>query len=734
MAKYRFSGFLFNEELGQLTLESDNTDITLDPRCADLLALFLASPDKVFSRDELMETVWNGAIVTENSINWSISQLRKALQDDSKNPRFIQTVSKKGYRFLLKPELITANSSVDANIESDNSYTSSTTNSYAKSSQRKWLLLTIGLVLLAAVIAVSVVLNLRETAVSRVVAVKPLTTLPGNVRGGAISPDGLYLAFLHQPSIRGNFHIQLKPLKENLMFAKTTNQGQEQQATIASQRALSSFRLTLDEANYRSVVWKEDNYKLLAVREESDACHIVELSLSLARNEIIQARELDTCHRDGHTKLVFDAKSDSVYFTDRDESSSRYQLYQYRFSENQRRLILASTESGFGFRFIDLDTHQQLLLLQDKGWRATEFVKLDLSTLEASSLFDVESVYYSAYWSYQKNRIWMNWSNSRVIEYAPDTQQSQVLLESSFGWNYDFHSANTKDKEQTVIFTVSDANASDLLKFDGQQFVWNKTPFLEEFPTFSSKTGRLAYVSNKSGLPQVWITEPDGRDYQLTNAEDYREFHDLHWSKDETSLLGVSQKVVGMLDLDSLRYSALLNNGVAPFFPKITADKKWLLVSHNIDNQWQIVRYSIAEEIFGIDPAVNNEGGEVLVDGFQFEMLSDTELVFTKYGQSGLWLFNLNTGNTALLFEEFPVTQRWQTNQHQLFYQYQGKLFQIDLTDIRDSNVVIMPTEILTLPEGLAGRFDVAPDSRRFVFEDRRKTQSDLKIGRFVSE
>ena len=47
-----------------------------------------------------MEHLWPGSIVTENSINKQIANLRKLFNDDSKNPKYIQTVPKLGYRFI----------------------------------------------------------------------------------------------------------------------------------------------------------------------------------------------------------------------------------------------------------------------------------------------------------------------------------------------------------------------------------------------------------------------------------------------------------------------------------------------------------------------------------------------------------------------------------------------------------------------------------------------------------
>jgi TolB-like protein len=60
--------------------------------------VYLAShPGEVVTKEQLVEEVWDGAFVTDEALTYSIWELRKALGDDAKKPRFIQTVPKQGY-------------------------------------------------------------------------------------------------------------------------------------------------------------------------------------------------------------------------------------------------------------------------------------------------------------------------------------------------------------------------------------------------------------------------------------------------------------------------------------------------------------------------------------------------------------------------------------------------------------------------------------------------------------
>jgi DNA-binding response OmpR family regulator len=78
----------------------DGEELSLTQREFDLLAYLAARPGRVFSRDQLMEAVWDYAFFTDTStVTVHIRRLRAKLGDDSAEPRFIETVWGVGYRF-----------------------------------------------------------------------------------------------------------------------------------------------------------------------------------------------------------------------------------------------------------------------------------------------------------------------------------------------------------------------------------------------------------------------------------------------------------------------------------------------------------------------------------------------------------------------------------------------------------------------------------------------------------
>jgi len=81
-------------------LERDGVEVKLEPKVMNLLVCLADQPGQVVSREVLEDKVWAGIPVGYNAISGSVIKLRKALGDDTRRPRYIETVSKRGYRLI----------------------------------------------------------------------------------------------------------------------------------------------------------------------------------------------------------------------------------------------------------------------------------------------------------------------------------------------------------------------------------------------------------------------------------------------------------------------------------------------------------------------------------------------------------------------------------------------------------------------------------------------------------
>src|SRR2546423_4313055 len=81
--------------------------VRVEPRVMDVLVHLAERADQAVSKEELIERVWSGRYVSDDVLTVTIYGLRKALGDDARRPRYIETVSRRGYRLIAPVETIT---------------------------------------------------------------------------------------------------------------------------------------------------------------------------------------------------------------------------------------------------------------------------------------------------------------------------------------------------------------------------------------------------------------------------------------------------------------------------------------------------------------------------------------------------------------------------------------------------------------------------------------------------
>jgi len=102
LGEFRLGDWRVNQDEGTLAL--DGHCVRLEPRVMDLLVSLAAAPGKLVSKDDLLSQVWGGTFVEEGVLSQAVHTLRKALGDDARQPRYIQTIPKRGYRLIAQVE------------------------------------------------------------------------------------------------------------------------------------------------------------------------------------------------------------------------------------------------------------------------------------------------------------------------------------------------------------------------------------------------------------------------------------------------------------------------------------------------------------------------------------------------------------------------------------------------------------------------------------------------------
>lgn len=87
-------------DFNRMTVTRGGRVVDIEPKVFDVLRFLIANRDHVVTKDELLDQLWPDAFVAPNALTRAIAQLRKALGDDANEPRYIETVARRGYRFI----------------------------------------------------------------------------------------------------------------------------------------------------------------------------------------------------------------------------------------------------------------------------------------------------------------------------------------------------------------------------------------------------------------------------------------------------------------------------------------------------------------------------------------------------------------------------------------------------------------------------------------------------------
>ena len=96
--RFLFESYCLDVDRRELT--SGPEFVPIGPKVFDLLPHLVQNRNQVVTRDDLLQAVWDGRIVSESTLTSHVNAVRKAIGDTGKEQRLIRTVSRKGLRFV----------------------------------------------------------------------------------------------------------------------------------------------------------------------------------------------------------------------------------------------------------------------------------------------------------------------------------------------------------------------------------------------------------------------------------------------------------------------------------------------------------------------------------------------------------------------------------------------------------------------------------------------------------
>src|SRR3954470_6070019 len=95
---YEFDSFRVDPSAFRLL--NDGSAVSIEPKALQLLVFLIENRGRLLEKQPILDAVWRDLSVTENALTREIAILRRTLSDDTRQPRFIETVPTRGYRFI----------------------------------------------------------------------------------------------------------------------------------------------------------------------------------------------------------------------------------------------------------------------------------------------------------------------------------------------------------------------------------------------------------------------------------------------------------------------------------------------------------------------------------------------------------------------------------------------------------------------------------------------------------
>ncbi|MBU2428583.1 MAG: winged helix-turn-helix domain-containing protein, partial [Gammaproteobacteria bacterium] len=253
---------------GEITATAD-----LDNLCQKAMNYFILNAGRLITRDEILADVWGVRDVSDGRISRVIRVLRVALGDDSREPKYIETIPKRGFRFIAPVVDVIPQPTVESHVAAENGQQTTETSVHPESNnpsplpRRVWYrwIATISVLGCAVLYLLwqQFYLPVQEVAGVPFKRFQPLTSLKGLEVHPAMSPDGNYLVFNH------------------------TNAESHQEMILQHMQTSVLTVLVADGSSLSNAAWRPDGKALAYLKaERGKSCELRLLTLTADFNGV----------------------------------------------------------------------------------------------------------------------------------------------------------------------------------------------------------------------------------------------------------------------------------------------------------------------------------------------------------------------------------------------------------------------------------------------------------------
>jgi transcriptional activator of cad operon len=560
--RWRIEDYFFCDQ--QQTLTKDGTSTQLEPMVVELLAYFCQHPDEIISRDQLIDNVWQGRVITDNAVSKIVTKLRKVLDDDSKQPRFIATFPKKGYRFIanIKP------------FQQPVQQTTSTISHQAQVNLNKAFdnprnLMVVILLLLAVMFTFKQVWS-PEAKRQTITQVKALTRSAGQEAMPRISPDGSMISYGEFKD--GKLHMWFKSLTDGRTIELSHGEAPDVWVGPAS--------------------WNRAGTKIVYLVTTKESCQyfIREIKgLNLGAPELIYS-----CPAGSYGEIIFSHDENRLVFSETPDRHSPYSIFELNLTtSNKRRVAQPELYLGGNSQFNLHPTENKLLISSPDAQQWEGFYALDLNTDQLELLFKQDAYICCGIWDHSGERVVLMGDHPayQLLSYDQHGGDVQVVYSGGLHVLAPTRHSNGKD----YLFPATDSNRDAYFyRFESENEYAIANSTVNDFLARQSPNGqRFAFISIASGSEEIWIKEQDQAAKLLTSLNHSRHYVDLLWSYDGTFLLALTLNEIHRIDAQTGAMQRL-NIPQTEIRGISLKNKTQLAFSAHTDQGWRVHYYDLS--------------------------------------------------------------------------------------------------------------------------------------------
>ncbi len=682
--EFRILEWVVQPELNRVV--GGDKNIHLEPKIMQVLVLLAKSPGEVVSRDVLLDNVWEGTFVSDDVLTRSIVELRKIFGDDSRNPRIIETIPKKGYRLIP---------AVEVDSPTDNVPPTRAT----VTSSDIWIKRAIGLAILfvAALGSLALFGYFRASTDLDVSPPRifPLTSSSGNEYDPAVSPDGNQVAFAWLREGEEAEDIYIRQLQSETPFRLTDHPGRD-----------------------RHPKWSPDGQRLVFVREDGTDCNIY-IVPSLGGPE----KKLAPCGNTRYPAASWSPDGDWLGLAKEVDGQLRLELVSV--STLERRDLTVPPETFWGDHTPAFSPDGQ----------SVAFIRSHVPGIEDIYIINVEDG--------EPRRVTLDNRDITGLEWSPDGLS--IVFSSNRAGTYSLWKVRSEGREPEWItgggMKLKDpavARQKDRIAFENWVYeinIWQvgvdgqverliASTQWDRQPQFSPDGERIAFVSTRSGHSEIWMSNAEGSSpIQLTS------FAGPHtsqprWSPDGQRLVFVSRPE-GQADLYVVEASGapprrLTTHPLDEMAPSWSADGRWIYFGSRRSGSWEVWKV----------PSKGGEAEQVTSNGgyAAFESSDGASVYYMKSDVPGIWKKPLEGGQETLL-SEGPRPEGWGswvvTSAGVYYMRSSESEIELAFHDFGSGTT----SSIAPLPDFIPQGLTVSPDGRRILFAQIDRYECDVMIG-----